>query len=89
MFVGYFTDEAATGFVLKIAHANSLTKKLIHMRLLNAPQQARPRKDSRFPGYDLHTLRICDLPADVQRTDFEHIHCPNCGKDFVSAQKKR
>ncbi len=35
--------------------------------------------------------KICTLcgfaisPADVQRTDFEHIRCSNCGKEFVPA----
>jgi len=35
--------------------------------------------------------KICTLcgfaisPADVQRTDFEHIRCSNCRKEFVPA----
>jgi hypothetical protein len=27
-------------------------------------------------------------PADVQRVDFEHIRCSNCGKDFVPDKKE-
>jgi predicted RNA-binding Zn-ribbon protein involved in translation (DUF1610 family) len=28
-------------------------------------------------------------PADVERTDFEHIRCPNCGQEFIPAQTNR
>jgi len=37
------------------------------------------------------TSTLCGFaisPADVERTDFEHIRSPNCGKDFVPGQKK-
>jgi predicted RNA-binding Zn-ribbon protein involved in translation (DUF1610 family) len=54
----------------------------------------------RHSKLDLHKVRASltttcaecghEIAADeLRRVDFDHVRCPQCGKDFVPAQKNR